>query len=338
MSIAGNANYLKKIFRHPCKVEDFTVIVETAFPVAALAIATVFGIGCTDIVKMSIGKSPFHSRKMNALLRSNTLMEKFGPRTFLATIGYGAIERALWWWMIVDAASGIIPNWMSLIYQESGCALPSSGFIETSLALGFSGVGPPRNVPPGSLESIGCAHFNGTGVTIASGCYAAVTYQCQVAEFHPEIFGAVTSRIWLEDDQGNRSGVCNQGGTDNRSDNKVAGGWERTVAFVGSNRTVRVMFEVFSGVGGISTGSIKVSAYGRPMNPLTAGCTPKLVTYPWSPPPPPPPPVFGSKTPIGTPITLPSRVAAPRNAKQKPPRAMKAPKPARRRKPRIVTP
>jgi hypothetical protein len=166
MSILKNINYLKKLSMIPCAQADILLLAETAFAAGAPALLELFQPDCNDIIKATLGLSPFgesglpkqllqgagrtgpgpakHGRRQNGFIKNIARPLQFSPTGFLYAIKYFQIEKYLRWFQIVDVTTSFLANWQSLIYQMQQCQLPGAGTANgyfTPLAGGPGGPG-----------------------------------------------------------------------------------------------------------------------------------------------------------------------------------------------------
>lgn len=281
MSISHNLNYLKNIFRHPCATPDIEIIIETAFEAFVPALMQVIGIGCTDIIKMRAGKSPWHTRAMNGFIKGVNIPEAVGKNIYRYSVPYAAVEAGLWWWMVIDAGFSFFPHWASLMYQESKCDLPRNGFVESTIAIGPKfAVGTYRCLL-GSPDTKPAIRIIGDECIISAGCSGTVTYHVTLEQFFPIIYGAGQAEVWIEDQTGQISTVSTWDGATDPTENKVAGGINKARGSALAELHMWVNIRVLRGVVGIPEGHIRASGYGLPIPLVSGGCTPRPVTYPW---------------------------------------------------------
>ena len=334
MSALTNLNYMKQILRHPCALPDPIIIVKTAFEAALPLLFVASTFSCTDYIKAHAGISWKCGRKIKALAQ-NTLGAKYvrAAAYYYEASGAALAENALWYWFLAELGTGFVANWTTLVYQEQGCGLDNSGYIHSSLAIGFAGPGEIRGVPPGGLDSTSCARFDGTGVFVEPGCTAAISFAIEWESFRPDLFGFGAVRTWLQDDQGNRFDMTDGTPHSDPAKNSNFGAHQtgRGKPVIGTHYTV--MSEVLSGVMGVHNGVIDVTTSGRPMPLIPRGCfspDEHATNYSGRLRGPAQPADF---TPLGSPIRLPQRVGGNTQGKTGRVRAPKPP-PARKKPPR----
>ena len=127
MSIMKDYNYIKQIAVMQCSIPNPWVYVETALPSATLALLTLGQPGCTDIVKTKLGLSPWHTRKVKALLKGAAAPFSAEATQFLWKIGYFEIEKYLWWFMVADTAKEFLLTWQTMVFQVQQCDTPGNG-------------------------------------------------------------------------------------------------------------------------------------------------------------------------------------------------------------------
>jgi hypothetical protein len=127
MSIMRDYNYVKKLSTMACAVDNWWVYAETAIPSATLALLTLGQPGCTDIVKMKLGLSPWHNRTVKGLLKAITPPSFSKGTQFLYKIGYFEAEKYLWWFMLADVTKEFFLTWQTMVFQQQQCQVPSNG-------------------------------------------------------------------------------------------------------------------------------------------------------------------------------------------------------------------
>lgn len=282
MSISKNLNYLKNLWRHPCATPNIEIVIETAFEAFFPALYEVIGIGCTDIIKLRAGKAPWHGRNIRAIAKAVHVPEAVGKNIYRYSVPYLAVEAGLWYWMVIDVASGFLPNWASLMYQESGCDLPRNGYIETEVGIGPKFPGGPYRCLLGNPSNKGCVRFIGDECMVARGCSATVTYDVTPVEHFPGIFGPGIAEFWLEDADGNTSPVNTWDSRAVQDGKARGGGINKARATTTGELSVVLNMRVLSGVVSFSGGHMRASGYGRPFSLIAGGCKPRPVEYPWA--------------------------------------------------------
>lgn len=281
MGVGANLNYIKKIFTHPCATPALDVMIETAIPAAAVALLEVFTFGCSDILKMRAGKSPWHSRSLNGLIKGATGGLKMGPRLFGFYAPFAAVQAGLQYMLFADAASGFVANWMSLMYQQQGCTLPGAGYFRAGLSSTFQDAGGPYGILINALENRQCAAVGGNVITIPAGCEATISWTTHFEPFqgNPANEGSVTT--WLQDVNGDAYSVQPAWKNPNGKGWDAGGGAKLRSPFPGIARQYRLSWTSSGGLMGCTSGHLSVSAYGRKMALLPTGCSPRDFDQPY---------------------------------------------------------
>lgn len=281
MSVMGNINYIEKVFAHPCAADNIPVLIQTAFPAAAVALLEVFQFGCRDIQKMRAGKTPWHSKGLTALLKNLNPGVQLGPKMWGFAIAFAPVEAALQYWLFVDVATGFIANWMSMVYQVSNCTLPSAGYIGCGVQTGLI---PNDHVIDMNIlctETRPCVLVGGTSITIPAGCSATISWQLHFEPFlmDPQYNGTVTT--WLEEEgtgtQYSRFDSFKQSGVDQGG----GGGAQLSAPFPGAARVFKLKAIASGGIMFCNHSHVSVSSYGRPMKVLPTGCKPVQYDNPY---------------------------------------------------------
>jgi hypothetical protein len=198
MSILSNINYAAELAADGCSTPDFFVIVKTGFQAAVPALLSLGVPGCTDIVKMKLGRSPWHRRGIRALIKSARAPHSLGGNRFLYKIGYDTAERGLYYFMLADVATEFFVQWQSLAFVAEQCQLPDAGvaygymapFIYTPNFEGFMTPTPVHNVA-------GMAVGLGT-INIFPGFKGSVTFSCEWDSW-PTRGEGVNCTTWMEE-------------------------------------------------------------------------------------------------------------------------------------------
>lgn len=122
-----NVNYIAEMNVLGCSEPDIYVIVRTGFQAAAPALLTLFTPGCTEIVKMKLGLSPWHRKGIRAFIKGAAAPFSLEANKFLYKIGYFTAERGLYYLMVADVATEFVTTWQSLAFAAYQCQLPDAG-------------------------------------------------------------------------------------------------------------------------------------------------------------------------------------------------------------------
>lgn len=127
MSIMSKINYIKDMNVIGCAQPNIYVTIETAFAAGAPALLSLLVPGCSDIVKMKLGHSPWHVKGIKGLLKGAAPPFSAGANKFLYKIGYFTAERGLYYFMLADVTSEFFIQWQSLAFVAEQCPLPDAG-------------------------------------------------------------------------------------------------------------------------------------------------------------------------------------------------------------------
>jgi hypothetical protein len=204
MSILKNINYLKKMNVMGCQSPDIFVTIETGLAAAAPALLSLLVPGCTDIVKMKLGLSPWHRKGISSFIKGAAAPFALDANKFLYKIGYFTAEQGLYYLMVADIAVEFLTTWQSMAFAAYQCPLPSAGtaygyiqpFIYGPGEDTLLGYAPQHNVPG---MAIGLNQ-----ITIFPGYQGSVTFNA-VFDSWPEPGKGVNVNTWMtEDDQTTR--------------------------------------------------------------------------------------------------------------------------------------
>lgn len=156
MGVLDNLGYIKQAAAYPCGNVDISLTLQAAANAGAITLWQAATFGCNDIVKMRAGLSPWHSRGLKALVDGILKPEEKN----LVSKWYKFIiplEKALFFWFVVDLTTGFIANWQSQMFKLGAC--------ETSADYGYgSGSAPEWICPaPGVYANVAYTNFTHSG-------------------------------------------------------------------------------------------------------------------------------------------------------------------------------
>lgn len=199
MSIMRNINYLKKMNVMGCSAPDIFVTIETGLQAAGPALLNLLTPGCTDIVKMKLGRSPWHSRGIRSLIKSAAAPFSLEANKFLYRIGYDTAERGLFYLMVADIAVEFVTTWQSLAFAAEQCPLPSAGTAYGYPAPIIYIPGSNGFVHPTPQHNVHGMAVGLNGVTIFPGFQGSVTFSCQWDSW-PIRGKGVSATTWITED------------------------------------------------------------------------------------------------------------------------------------------
>jgi hypothetical protein len=280
MSISGNLNYIKRAMRHPCALPSPEIVIETAVEAAAVMFMKLSLFGCTDIIKMKAGRSPWHTRAMRGLIEGSASPQARAGNRWMWATPYNQIEQALWYWLVAEAVTGFIPDWASLIYQEQRCSQPGSGYIGCPLTALYISGGSTGQVLINDAEDKQCVRVGGNQVSVKAGCEGGISYFMEWIPFNNDPANAGSVTTWIERNDGIRI----------QEDTSTPTGFQGRMmtsamlqdrATILADETYKIFYRVNQGLMGCQNGRLSVSGYGRHMPLLGAGCSPKSVAMPY---------------------------------------------------------
>jgi hypothetical protein len=289
MSIGKNLNYIKRAFKHPCATPNPVILVETAFAAGVPALMNLVLFGCGDIVKMKAGVAPWHTRALKGFIKSAADPRVLGPTKFLYASGYGALEAALWWWLVADTVTGFVADWMSLVYQEQGCDLPGNGYFQAGLTSNFEDAGNGKLININGISSVPCLSASLHSIRIPFGCSATISWDTEFKPFLNDPNNQGTVRTYLRrSSDGVQIGA--QPGYPQKDGSQVTGGGAHVSALhIGQDEEYTLAWDLDRGLMGCTGGTLRISSYGRKLDLIPAGCKPKLPPQPYPVRPVPPP-------------------------------------------------
>jgi hypothetical protein len=120
MGTMANLGYIKTATAFTCGNVDIPLTIQAAGNAAMLTLFQAASLGCTDIIKMRAGISPWHSRGMRALANGiltpaeHNLVSKVWKFIIPA-------EKALFFMWVVDLTTGFFANWQSQMFKLGAC-------------------------------------------------------------------------------------------------------------------------------------------------------------------------------------------------------------------------
>jgi hypothetical protein len=198
MSILKNINYIKKLSVIGCSAPDIFVAVETGFQAAAPALLSLFAVGCTDIVKMKLGKAPWHHKGIGGLLKGAAPPFSAGANKFLYKIGYFTAEKGLWWFMVADVAVEFEAQWNSLVFAAQQCPLPSAGTAYGYIAPFIYGPGQETTLAPVPVHNVPGMAVGLNNVAIFPGFLGTVNFSTEWDSW-PVRGQGVSVSTWMEE-------------------------------------------------------------------------------------------------------------------------------------------
>lgn len=124
MGVIDNLGYVAEASHYPCPDASASIVIEAAGRALAPVLVNALTFSCLDILKMRAGVSPWHSRGLRALIKgaispaeadqANKIFKYLLP-----------LEKALFFWFVVDLTTEFAAGWTSQIFKLGGCSGPS---------------------------------------------------------------------------------------------------------------------------------------------------------------------------------------------------------------------
>lgn len=123
MGTLKNLGYIKQAMYFPCTHQNPILVLEAAVESIAPTLISAATFGCNDIVKMRAGISPWHSRGIKAFIEGALSPEEksMAGKALKFTV---PIEKALFFFFVVDLTVGFAANWQSNIFKLGACGSP----------------------------------------------------------------------------------------------------------------------------------------------------------------------------------------------------------------------
>lgn len=294
MSAAGDINYIRRMFQHPCATPDYHVLVQTGLAAGTIAVVELFTAGCLDILKLKAGKPFFHHKGLKGLLSKQLTPAAKGQFFTAFDIPFGAIEAGLNYFWLLGVGTGFVANWQSMIYTAQRCQLPGKGYFTCPISTIYLGAEGEGTILLNGISESECFRVGSNKIIIPAGCSATISYEAPWLPFanNPANAGHVES--WLETKEGVPTNVVLSTASGSPAVEYTAGGLSNVTGTLFGDAEITLKFRVKSGLMGCSAGTLRISGYGRPIHLVPTGCKPKKLDQPYPTPPEPPPP----KTPL----------------------------------------
>jgi hypothetical protein len=120
MGIIDNLGYISKAQAIPCAKPDPWLIIKAAGNALGPTLISASTFGCIDIVRMKLGKSPWHMRGMKALFDGMYKPELEDKINKLYKFIVPA-EKALFFFFVVDLTTEFFARWQSQMFKLGAC-------------------------------------------------------------------------------------------------------------------------------------------------------------------------------------------------------------------------
>src|SRR5436190_14775085 len=116
MGVLDNLGYISKASYYPCAAPQPALILQAAGAAALPTLMSAVSFGCTDIVKMRAGISPWHARYMKALIGGAIPPDQVDKAQKILKYTV-PVEKLLFFWFVVDLETGFLDKWQSNIFM-----------------------------------------------------------------------------------------------------------------------------------------------------------------------------------------------------------------------------
>lgn len=156
MGVFDNLGYIAEAQHYPCASPDPWLVIKAGASAIAPVLLSAASFGCTDIIKMRAGVSPWHSRGIRALIEGaiSPSEKSTAGKILKFTI---PIEKALFFWFVVDLTTEFFARWQSNLFQLQGCGTTAFGCSMTGKLGGWA------CPSPGAWTYIGYEKTSSTG-------------------------------------------------------------------------------------------------------------------------------------------------------------------------------
>jgi hypothetical protein len=124
MAVLENLGFIKKAALFPCPDANAVLIIEAAGKAIAPVLLAAGTWGCLDIIRMRLGKAPWHIRALRNFIEGvvqpaeadkiNKIYKFLIP-----------VEKALFFWFVVDLTTEFLARWESQVFKLGGCGAPA---------------------------------------------------------------------------------------------------------------------------------------------------------------------------------------------------------------------
>lgn len=125
MGVIDNLGFIEEATHYGCAQAGGALVIQAAGAAAWPVLLQAATFSCLDILKMRAGVSPWHARGLRALIKGAIPAEQ-------ADVGAGVfkfllpVEKALFFWFVVDLTTEFQARWMSQIFKLGGCEVSPS--------------------------------------------------------------------------------------------------------------------------------------------------------------------------------------------------------------------
>src|SRR4051794_22750875 len=115
MGVIDNLGYVSKATYFPCATPSPILAIQAAGDALFPVLASALQFGCLDIIKMRAGMSPWHARKLRALI-SNPVTAVETDRLNKIYKYAVPVEKLLFFWFVVDLTTEFFARWQSNMF------------------------------------------------------------------------------------------------------------------------------------------------------------------------------------------------------------------------------
>jgi hypothetical protein len=305
MSIMRDLNYLKKLSVIPCAQAGPLVVIETGVAAAAPALLELFQPDCNDIIKSTLGLSPFgegkvtkqffgqgggrgrggpgHGRRGSGWITGVYKPLQFSPTGALYQLGYFQAEKVLRFIQVVDVTVKFLVTWQSMIYQMQQCETPSVGSANGTIAPFLTREdwsGPMLLTPYNNAPGVQILFSH---ILIAAGLDALITWQCSWDSWPIRGKGGNASQWLIQDDAGPPLVYTRTNDPDRRNGLTTGGAYWHSDPLRITPTKYTIWNQADSPDGWIQpvASNVSVSAQGLPSGVQVFGCKLKPVEWPF---------------------------------------------------------
>lgn len=303
MGALRDINFVKNLFFHPCATPSPQIIVQTGFAAGRVALMELLSLGCIDIMASRAGISPYakdhfgqlinplkpsktapqgpHHRGLKGVAAPPKLMTKMGTGYSLGDLTIKSLRAPLYYPWLIGVGINFFANWASLIYQMAECSQPGAGYFSFPAGTIFSDCCADHSISINGIGTKPCIGIAANNIHFPLGCVGIISYSLPFVPFLGNPLNQGNVETWIEDHDGNRFAKASTRPPDDPTSDTAGAAFRTRPTLNPNGVTYSIKFKVLSGIMGCPIGVVNVSAYGKHIPLVPAGCSPKPVTWPF---------------------------------------------------------
>jgi|SRR5436190_997483 hypothetical protein len=187
MGVLSNLSYIKSAIPFMCDHPDPTLTIQAAGAALYPVLVSAFTFGCSDILKMRLGTSPWHARKLRIFMKDMIRPGEvdLANKVFKYTIPF---EKLLFFWFVVELTTEFEARWQSNIFKFGACGnvlrqCTKSGPLATYVC---SNPGGTARISYTAENMTGaCSGAGGSAIEVQRGWFYSLYFSLQVGRLGP---------------------------------------------------------------------------------------------------------------------------------------------------------